>query len=300
MKSLVVKRALTFLIAFVLLLGTLTACGGTDKGSETTTTKAATATTTKAAATTTTAAPTETQKEREHLTLTVALWDFEAFGDYPWGEKLSEMFNVTIVPVYMSWDDAGEKEMLWASTDTYPDSVANYTVAELSKFYKFVRDKVIREIPVELVNKYPNVKEKFENNEILQEVSPLLGGYYWNPRPETTWDRKTVMCAVLYRKDWAEVLGFSEEPDNMDDLYELLRAIVTGDPDQNGVDDTYGLCTTRLWQLFAPFNAYPDCMVQEDGKIIFGYLSKNMVDALRYFRRLAQEGLIHPELGGIR
>ena len=48
MKSLVVKRALTFLIAFVLLLGTLTACGGTDKGSETTTTKAATATTTKA------------------------------------------------------------------------------------------------------------------------------------------------------------------------------------------------------------------------------------------------------------
>ena len=128
-----------------------------------------------------------------------------------------------------------------------PRLCRNYTVAELSKFYKFVRDKVIREVPVELVNKYPNVKEKFENNEILQEVSPLLGGYYWNPRPKRP-GIENVMCAVLYRKDWAEVLGFRKNR-----IIWTICMSPKGNcyrrPGPEWVDDTYGLCTTRLWQL---------------------------------------------------
>ncbi|HBP37493.1 MAG TPA: hypothetical protein DD640_01900 [Clostridiales bacterium] len=289
----VMKRSVIVLLALSMLLVMMTACDNTPA----TTGKPAGTTAAGTTAAGTTVAPTETETEREFLKLTIAMWELEKFGEDAWGAEIEEKFNVDIEPLLYTWDDSGQKMELWAATNALPDSFSNYSVADLKNFYKYVNEGIVREIPAEMVAKYPFEQDKFNKCEILQRVSEITGGYYWNPRPETNTGREVVYNGVLYRKDWAETLGFTEEPDNVEELYDLLKAIVTGDPDANGQDDTFGYCGSD-GNMYAPFNAFPGHIVEEDGKLIFGYLSDNVVDALKWFRKLFKEGLIHPELGG--
>ena len=66
------------------------------------------------------------------------------------------------------------------------------------------------------------------------------------------------------RTDWMEKLGL-QEPENWDDLYNILTAFVQEDPDGNGEADTIGLAFTKdLWStgyevdgLFNIFGSFP-------------------------------------------
>lgn len=44
-----------------------------------------------------------------------------------------------------------------------------------------------------------------------------------------------------YRKDWAEAVGIFEDPQTVDEVYEMLYRFTYDDPDGNGIQDTYGL-----------------------------------------------------------
>ncbi len=109
------------------------------------------------------------------------------------------------------------------------------------------------------------------------------------------------------RTDWMEKLGL-EDPQNWNDLLEIIRAFVTQDPDGNGEDDTIGLTFTKsLWSsqyqldgLFNIFGAFPKKNFwvedpEDSNKVVYGAFTEETRNALEIIAGLYAEDLIDTE-----
>ena len=137
--------------------------------------------------------------------------------------------------------------------------------------------------------------------------------------PSATYDGKMMAIPILntspgeevpvlwLRTDWMQKLGL-EDPQNWDDLYNIIDAFVHQDPDGNGVDDTIGLTFSKdLWNsnfqmdgLFNVFGSYPKRNFwvddpNEEGKVIFGAFADETKAALEVVSRMYADGLIDAE-----
>lgn len=105
---------------------------------------------------------------------------------------------------------------------------------------------------------------------------------------------------MVVRKDWLANVGL-EVPTTLDELYEVLKAFTFNDPDQNGVDDTYGMCcsiqNTQNWEhVFGAYGiAYGQAYLMEDGTVTTYMKAPNYLDAVKFFRRLYAEGIMDPD-----
>ena len=112
---------------------------------------------------------------------------------------------------------------------------------------------------------------------------------------------------ILYvRTDWLENLGL-EVPTTMQELLEVIEAFTKNDPDQNGVDDTYGLGLTKNFikdnhfgatGFFAGYHAYIRRWIDDgNGNIVYGSIQPEVKTALLELQRMYKEGQIDPEFG---
>ncbi|MCZ8522543.1 MULTISPECIES: extracellular solute-binding protein [Paenibacillus] len=137
----------------------------------------------------------------------------------------------------------------------------------------------------------------------LSELSPQ---YYDNIRVDgklygIPLFRDMARSAVVYRKDWLDKLGL-EPPASIEDWYELCRAMAQGDPDGNGLNDTYGLIlgkkyndgsaaiTTRIAVSLGAPNKWG---VNEQGQFTPEFMTEPYRDVLRLLRRLYAERLVN-------
>ncbi|MBQ8081686.1 MAG: extracellular solute-binding protein, partial [Clostridia bacterium] len=141
-----------------------------------------------------------------------------------------------------------------AATDgTLPEVFTADILYYTQEITQFIPEELVAEIPEELIEKYPLVKERLENDAVSQLVKSMYGGYYFLPKPDSA--DPTIYIAerkgLFIRKDWLEALNL-EMPTTWEELYEVAHAFTYGDPDGNGVNDTYGLtgdglCTLRYF-----------------------------------------------------
>lgn len=109
------------------------------------------------------------------------------------------------------------------------------------------------------------------------------------------------------RTDWMENLGL-EDPQNWDELYEIIKAFVEQDPDGNGENDTIGLTFTKnLWDsnfqmdgLFNIFGSFPkkNFWVEDPenpDQVIFGAFADETKEALSVVSKMYADGLIDKE-----
>lgn len=102
------------------------------------------------------------------------------------------------------------------------------------------------------------------------------------------------------RADWLKKLGM-EVPTNLDELYDVLYAFTYKDPDGNGKDDTVGLVLTMTqspqWEpIFGAYGiAYGANALLEDGTVTTYMKHPRYLDAVKYLRRLYQDGVMDPE-----
>ena len=109
------------------------------------------------------------------------------------------------------------------------------------------------------------------------------------------------------RDDWLENTGM-QPPTTVDELIELARVFTYGDPDGNGLDDTYGLALNNkvvntdfgtisgLLSAFGVPTYGQNCFYRgPDGKMTFGFIQPEVKEALAVVRQLYEEGLIDPE-----
>lgn len=101
----------------------------------------------------------------------------------------------------------------------------------------------------------------------------------------------------LIRKDWLDNLGL-EMPTNYDELVEVAIAFTKNDPDQNGVDDTYGFGLARRIVYGAWMGAYWDggwYHRNDDGQLIPGLISPAQKEVLSVLNQMYEAGAIHPD-----
>lgn len=137
--------------------------------------------------------------------------------------------------------------------------------------------------------KYPNLSQA--NKEVLKSLTvngQLIGLYRARPIGRNGWS---------YRKDWADKLGL-EEPKTIEDFYNMCYQFTYGDPDGNGVDDTYGICMSsyvgpidmaQTW--FGAGNGW----VEKDGKLVPNFYLDEYKEAVDFFKKMFDEGLIYKD-----
>lgn len=108
---------------------------------------------------------------------------------------------------------------------------------------------------------------------------------------------------IYLRYDWLQNLNLPE-PKTIDDVIEIATAFAKNDPDQNGLNDTYGLgLNNELFQthgtvkgFFNGYNAYPDIWLENDnGELIFGSIQPEMREPLEKLSELYKDGVIDRE-----
>ena len=100
-----------------------------------------------------------------------------------------------------------------------------------------------------------------------------------------------------YRTDWAEKLGLSE-PKSIDDIYNMLYQFTYGDPDGNGVKDTYGLAMCKHTGPFDIMQTWFGCgngWAEKDGKLVPVHQTKEYMDALDWLKKIYEDGLMAPD-----
>ena len=191
-----------------------------------------------------------------------------------------------------------EKFNLMIASGQYTDGII-YEWRNLNA-KEFAEDGVIIPLKELIEENMPNFTKWCEENpELAKNISTEEDGeIYYIPFIRT--DKKlNIFIGPLMRTDWLKELGL-ETPTNADELYNVLKAFKTQDPNKNGEQDeipmsgvtanhTQGLCAL-LWMFDTADNFYVD-----GDKVKFGALEPEFKEGLSYIAKLYKEGLIDPD-----
>lgn len=139
------------------------------------------------------------------------------------------------------------------------------------------------------IKEYPNLAKI--NSLIFQNIA-VDGKIYGLPRV-----RPLVRDAIIYRKDWLKNVGLPE-PKTIDDLYKTLKAFTQNDPDKNGKDDTVGAFEYKdmtLFNFILPSFGVPNKWSVKDGKFTPDFMTKEYMEALKFYKKLYDEKLINQD-----
>lgn len=103
---------------------------------------------------------------------------------------------------------------------------------------------------------------------------------------------------VTINRDWLENLGL-EAPKTIDEFYNMLKAFKEDDPDQNNKNDTYGLVVTKYagpWDIMQIWFGAPNKWGEDsNGELLPTHLFPEYREALQFFRKLYDEGLVNED-----
>lgn len=156
----------------------------------------------------------------------------------------------------------------------------------------------------ELAKKYaPNFMRLLETEpELKKQLTAEDGHIYALPNYDRGFTPSTY--EVLYiNKMWLDKLNL-KVPESYDELYEVLKAFKTQDPNGNGKEDEIPMSFVKKayaspW--FYSFGAYDETNTYakhislKDGKVVFAPVQPEYKEAIKYFNRLFSEGLVDQE-----
>ena len=155
----------------------------------------------------------------------------------------------------------------------------------------------------------------------LLDLTPYLDQYpnMYNAMPKEAWDMVTVeghiytipnynvpgKYSYYVRQDWLENLGL-EAPKTLEDLRKVLIAFTYDDPDQDGVDDTYGLSiheiitgmeVTPFMPIFGAYGVQPNRYYEVDGVAYNPVLTENYKKALEFaYELFCVDKVVDPDI----
>ena len=193
-----------------------------------------------------------------------------------------------------------EKLNLIIASGNLPDMIVyNWKgIAGGAKMY--VEDEVI--LPLgSMVEKYmPNLTAYNEENpDVKKQYTDDDGEIYYIPFIRKDKELK-VFEGPQIRQDWLDNLGL-EMPQTPDELYEVLKAFKTQDPNGNGEADEIPMSGVKFegtaWaigNLLWGFGTTNDFYVKE-GNVTYGILEDEFEEGLQFIEKLYSEGLIDPD-----
>jgi putative aldouronate transport system substrate-binding protein len=137
---------------------------------------------------------------------------------------------------------------------------------------------------------YPHLSQA---NEIILNNSSVDGKTYGLYR-----GRVLGRMGVSVNKDWLANVGLSQ-PKTIDEFYTMLKAFKEQDPDGNGKDDTYGIVITKYagpWDIMQTWFGAPNKWGDDgNGQLVPTHLTQEYREALTFFRKLYDEGLVNED-----
>jgi putative aldouronate transport system substrate-binding protein len=162
---------------------------------------------------------------------------------------------------------------------------------------KYQRQGLLAEIPKDLLMKHaPGIMKAIQDYApSYLDYGTIDEAYYGIPVVNPT---NIYRIPVVYRQDWLEKLGL-QTPETLEQFEEVIYAFANGDPDGNGVKDTYGLSIEGMNVVFGAFGqiVFADQLyfAEKDTGLVIGALEPEMKEALRYLRKWYKDGVIDPE-----
>ncbi|NOU93566.1 extracellular solute-binding protein [Paenibacillus sp. LMG 31456] len=107
---------------------------------------------------------------------------------------------------------------------------------------------------------------------------------------------------IHYRKDWFDTTG-SKVPKSLDDWYNVIKTMTTGDPDKNGKNDTYGFMMEKKYNQnadstltrFSVAQGGPNKWKLENGTFTPEFMTEPFFETMKFFKRLYEEKLINQD-----
>lgn len=160
-------------------------------------------------------------------------------------------------------------------------------------------------IPLEtLIDRYaPNIRRIMEEHPEVRRAATAPDGHMyslpWFKEQEFFEYRNT----FLINRQWLDTLGL-EMPQTTEDLYRVLEAFKTGDPNGNGLADEipatfrYNVTTNGYYELFGAFGVVDavTLLAVEDGQVRFEGTEPRYREAIRFLHRLYSEELLDRQL----
>ena len=166
--------------------------------------------------------------------------DFSFSGDETYEENSwTELYKEhNIIPEFLYSVDSSQAETKLSTaimSGEYPDILS----PDSTEFLNYVNSDVVADITDAFETYATDELKEYLNVDGGLALSSCYvdGKLYGIPKMGNSYDSVTVM---FIREDWLTNLGL-EVPTTMDELKEVAYAFTYSDPDQNGVDDTYGI-----------------------------------------------------------
>lgn len=158
---------------------------------------------------------------------------------------------------------------------------------------------MIREISLDdLYERMPTWMAKIEelvgDAEMVKTLSKYDGKNYCVPYTHGPAIESGVMIA---RKDWMEKVGI-DSVTSLEEFEAMLDAFTYGDPDGNGVDDTYGIHGGQRYRFNYVWGAYgimPDSYYVENDEVIYTSITEEYKEVLELLNKWYAAGYIDPE-----
>lgn len=151
-----------------------------------------------------------------------------------------------------------------------------------------------------LIEKYaPNIKAFFEKYPRYRKDAVSADGNIYFIPDYYDWYNLRASQGLYIRKDWLDKLGL-EVPKTMEELYNVLKAFKTQDPNGNGLADEIPyfdrIASTVDKELLGFFGAQTGFYADENGKVYFGPTKPIFKEAMKEVIKWYKEGLIDPEI----
>jgi len=292
------KKVVCFATVFAIVATMFAGCSKKDE-------KTTTTDTSKASASTTQGTSAAEDPLKEHLTISIAYWGIgnaiKPEQEDKVRDTIYQKLNIDIKPFNVTWDDYTQKIQVWAASTQLPDAFAIDAIGT-SNYTKWITQGIVRALPDDL-SIYPNVKKIIDD--------PGASGYrypmgapdakiYAVPRP--TYAKADYWCndiGCFVRKDWMENVGITKEPENMDELIELMKAFVEKDPDKDNKKNTMGLTMYSanfiyyLMMGYEPGIAAPGMWIrdkQNPGKWTQAWMTNDCLQGILAIKKLYESG----------
>ena len=240
----------------------------------------------------------------EPLELTIHMHWPRAQGyneEYPVELAAREMTGIHLIDATSGKNTTDENEAinLLLATGDLPDIVGGHRIKDVVNQYgpegAFV--------PLnDLIDEYaPHIKAFFDARpDIAQAISSWDGNMYYIPYlPDGKFGR-----AYFIRQDWLDALGL-EQPQNVDEFYDVLVAFRDQDPNGNGLKDEIPIFQRQWEELIryvtlwdgrsSGYDTYHDFMVV-DGQLQHPYATEGYREGMKHLAQWYAEGLIDPEI----
>ncbi|MBE5782493.1 MAG: hypothetical protein E7329_04155 [Clostridiales bacterium] len=210
-------------------------------------------------------------------------------------DYLNERFNINIIVEELN-SFTEQWNVFWASGGS-----ADYIQTNKGgDVFKLVEQGVVRSIPDGWLDEYaPDLMAQIYARipkDVVKASISRDGKDYCIPYTSNF----ATSFAMVLRSDYVEKLGITELPTTFEGFHELCRQLTFGDPDGNGIDDTYALNGPQTGVEFA----YLSCMygffpgayyLGEDDKVTFTGTYDQYKELLHVLNDWYEEGLIDPE-----